>query len=491
MNILDDSEQQSQRELSDGNVLPFTNDQDKLYSILNVLRGHEEFTLSLDGKIISSNLEAVNITCYEEWEIIGKHFSIFYTEDDIKNRKPEEDLESSLRDGKFSNESWKLKKRHIRFWAKTKIVPLRDSLDMVRGYKVIVRDATHRVFSDFNVQKIKNEYLNLYHNSIFGILRVNKKDGILTLANKKALQILSIDDFHDFLFRDAFLLEEEHDRFNALIHQHRYINNFEFQLKNSSGAKRWASLDCKFYVSTGLVEGIIIDVTDKKTRELELHKLSNDLNTFIYHASHDLRAPLTSILGLLNLMDLVEADNSKEYSSMIRERIRHLDGLLKDLSTIAFNSHADVNRERIFIKEEVNFMLRDFMTDSKIKFLVHISEEVVFDSDVLRFRTILKNLISNSMKYHNQMEQSPFVKVTAIQKTQSLVIEVEDNGIGIERAEMDKIYRMFHRGHSSRSGSGLGLYTVRSMVDKLGGTIQLFSSIGTGTKVVLEFPSIR
>lgn len=489
MNILDDSEHQSQWELSDNNMLPFSNDHDKIYSILNVLRGHEEFTLNTDGTIISSNLEAVNITCYEEWEVIGKHFSIFYTEEDVSNRQPEMDLELSIKEGKFSSESWKVKKRHIRFWARTKIIPLRDSLHTLRGYKVILRDATHKVFSDFNVQKIKNEYLNLYHNSIFGILRFNKKEGTITLANKKALQILGINDFHDFLFRDAFLVEEEYIRFNAMVHQQRYVNNFEFQLKHANGAKRWASLDCKFYVSNGLIEGIIIDVTDKKTRELELHKLSNDLNTFIYHASHDLRSPLTSIMGLLNLMDLGETDNSKQYSAMIRDRIGHLDNLLKDLSTIAFNSHSEVNRERVFLREEIDFMLRDFITDNKIKFVLDINEDVIFNSDVLRFRTILKNLISNSIKYHNQMEKNPFVRITTLFKADILIIEIEDNGIGIERAEMEKIYKMFHRGHSSRSGSGLGLYTVRSMVDKLGGTVQLSSIIGKGTKVTLEFPS--
>lgn len=491
MNILDDLQHVNQDKLSDDHLLPFASDQDKLLSILNVLRGHEEFTLNLNGQIISSNLEAVTITGYEEWEIIGKHFSVFYSDEDVRSQQPERDLELSIMEGTFSSESWKLKKRNIRFWAKTKITPLRDSSGLLRGYKLIVHDEAHRVFSDFNVHKIRNEYLNLYHNAIFGILRLNKKEGMVTLANKKALRILGINEFYDFSFRDAFLSEEDYIRFNATVSQHGYVNNFEFQLKHVQGGERWASLDCKFYASNGIVEGILIDVTDKKTKERELHQLSDELNTFIYHASHDLRSPLTSIMGLLTLIDLGETDKSREYSGMIRDRIGYLDGLLKDLSTIAFNSHSEVKRERIYIEEEIYFLFRDYLRDSKIRFFVHVHEDFVFESDVLRFRTIMKNLISNSIQYYNQMEKDPYVKITAVSSAGSLVIEVEDNGIGIEQVELEKINEMFHRGYSGRSSSGLGLYSVRSMVDKLGGTVGASSRIGKGTRVTMEFPAHR
>src|SRR4051794_13281654 len=118
MNNLDDTDNLSHFGLMDGVMHPFSNDQDKLYSILNVLRGHEEFTVSLDGTIISSNLEAVNITGYEEWEVIGKPLSLFYCEEDILKKQPQTDLAISLLEGKLISDSWKLKKRQIRFWAR-------------------------------------------------------------------------------------------------------------------------------------------------------------------------------------------------------------------------------------------------------------------------------------------------------------------------------------------------------------------------------------
>jgi PAS domain S-box-containing protein len=488
MSLLDNSENFNLGELKDNSIPPTSNDQDKLHTILNVLRGHEEFTINLDGRIISSNLEAVNVTGYEEWEVIGKHFSVFYTEEDIKLSRPQLDLDAALMEGRFTTDSWKLKKRQAPFWARIRVIPLFDVLQCLRGYKIILRDATHKVISDIKVQRIRNEYLNLYHNSTFGILRFNQDSGYLTLANKKALEILGIADFHDFLFQDAFLLEKDIDQFRLLVNRQRYINNFEFELKHSGAGKRWASFDCKSYVTTGLVEGIIIDITERKGQEMSLQKLSNDLNTFIYHASHDLRAPLTTILGLLNLMDIEEALEKKHYSELIRRRIIHLDQLLKDLSVIAFNSHSEINYERIFVEEEIKFILKDFIADKKITTHLSIDLPVDFVSDIIRFRTIMKNIISNAVKYHNQMEKQSVIGITVRSERDKLLISVEDNGIGIEEEQMQKIYNMFHRGHSSLSGSGLGLYIVRSMVDKLGGIITISSAIGKGTQVNVELP---
>jgi PAS domain S-box-containing protein len=488
MSLLDDSENFNLSELTDHSTPPTSNAQDKLHAILNVLRGYEEFTINLDGTIISSNLEAVNVTGYEEWEVIGKHFSIFYTAQDIKGNRPQLDLDAALAEGRFTADCWKLKKRQAQFWARIKVIPIMDVLQCLRGYKIILRDATHKVISDIKVQRLRNEYLNLYHNSTFGILRFNQDSGHLTLANKKALEILGIADFHDSLFQDAFLLEKDIDRFRLLVNRQRYVNNFEFELKYSGTGKRWASFDCKSYVTTGLVEGIIIDITERKGQEMSLQKLSNDLNTFIYHASHDLRAPLTTILGLLNLMDIEEEVEKKHYSELIRRRVILLDLLLKDLSAIAFNSHSEINYERIFAEEEIKFILKDFIGDKKIATHLRVDLPADFVSDIIRFRTIMKNIISNAVKYHNQMEKQSSIAITVHADRGKLLIAVEDNGIGIEEEQMQKIYNMFHRGHSSLSGSGLGLYIVRSMVDKLGGTITISSTIGKGTLVNVELP---
>jgi PAS domain S-box-containing protein len=488
MSLFEDFDISNSADLIDGSLLPVSNDQDKLHTILNVLRGYEEFTINLDGIIISSNLEAVNITGYEEWEIIGKHISIFYTEEDKTINRLEHGLSISVREGKFLADSWQLKKRQIRFWARIKILPLYDSLQTLRGYKVILRDATHKVYSDFKVQRVRNEYLNLYHNSVFGIIRFNQETGKLTLANKKALNILKTRNIHNLSFAGVFLHNEDFERFCAQINTQRYVNNFEFQLKTTTEEERWVSMDCKFYVSTGFIEGIIIDVTKRKAQETSLLKLSNDLNTFIYHASHDLRAPLTTMLGLLNLMDLTKEVGSSQYTSLIRSRVMHLDQLLKDLSTIAFNSNSELSYEPIPLKEEIAYILQDFLAGHRIMSVLVVDDNIEFVSDVIRLRTILKNIISNSVKYHNQMDQSSFIKVTVSTANERLIISIEDNGIGIEENQLEKIYNMFHRAHSSLSGSGLGLYIVRSMVDRLGGTIKLSSVIGKGTKVKVELP---
>lgn len=461
-------------------------------SLFNILRGFEEFVLNKDGIIISSNLEAVNVTGYEEWEVIGNSLSIFYPTEAIQENRVEADLAMAAQKGQFIVHDWRLKKRNTKFWAKMKITALLSSTQQLIGYKVVLKDTTHKALYNHRVKRIKDEYLNLFNNAYTGIFKFRIKDFQLLLLNEKATEIIGQEEYSELSFRELFMSSEVFDDFSNCLQQEKRVEGFEFQINKPGRVERWASVSCRYFHEHGFVEGILIDVTDSKKQLLELQRLNHELDQFIYHASHDLRSPLTTILGLVNLIKLDEPTPLiAKYSELIDERVHHLDGLLKDLVSITYNNKTHLQPETINLDDEVRTILREFHHQyNHVQAFLTIEGSHEFATDPIRFRTIVRNLISNALKYHNPHVSTPFLKIHVHNKTDQAIISVEDNGIGIEDAYLMQIFGMFFRATERSKGTGLGLYIVKSMVDKLGGHIHVTSKHEMGTTFSVELPCL-
>lgn len=461
-------------------------------SLFNILRGFEEFVLNGNGIIISSNLEAVNITGYEEWEVIGSHLSIFYTPEAIQTGKPVEDLVDAAKQGQVIIHDWRVKKRNTKFWAKMKITALYTSSKTVTGYKVVLKDTTHKALYNHRVKRIKDEYLNLFNNSYTGIFKFRSKDNQVLLLNEKATEIIGRDEYTQLDFQQLFMNPQVFGEFIGLLHEHQKVESFEFQINKPGREERWASISCRYFSEHGFVEGILIDVTDNKRQMLELQRLNHELDQFIYHASHDLRSPLTTILGLVNLIGLDEPTPLiAKYSELINERVHHLDGLLKDLVSITYNNKTTLQPETIHFDTEVRSILKEFHNQyNHVQAFLTVEGEQKFITDAIRFRTVLRNLISNSLKYHNPYVATPFLKISISNNEDHAIIVVEDNGIGIEESHLFQIFGMFFRATAASKGTGLGLYIVKLMVDKLGGQISVKSKQDKGTTFFVELPRL-
>ncbi len=462
------------------------------YSILaGVLNGCEEFTLDPAGRIVTSNLEAVNITGYENWEVVGKPLSIFYLPDDRRIGQPEEDLARAHREGELVSTGWRLKKKNASFWARVKITTLRDPAGTVTGFGVAIRDTTHRELFAHRLKRIRNEYHNLFNNEYTGIFKFRMRDFRILLLNDKASQILdtihrSVSFFHEF-FADPWAFET----FAALVGSKGRALAFEFHLHHTGISERWAEISCRYFPDGDFVEGIIVDTTEKKTQMVELQRLNYELDQFIYHASHDLRSPLTSILGLVNLIEMDQPGRVVvQYSQMIRERVNHLDSLLKNLVSITFNNQAAVQAERIDFESELNSILHELHADDQpVRVFTEVQKGFDFYTEPIRLRTILRSVISNALKYHNEHATPPYLKVEVFLQSGKAVIVARDNGIGIDEQHLVQVFQMFFRATTRAGGSGLGLYIVKSMVDKLGGSVNVKSSKGLGTEFRIELPS--
>jgi PAS domain S-box-containing protein len=464
-----------------------TSAQDRFASLCNILRGYEEFILDKEGKIISSNLEAVNITGYEEWEIIGKHFSVLYSNEDKHAFRPAEDLKSADELGRILYSGWLVKKKGVSFWAKVRINSLRDESGFLSGYRMVVKDTTHNALYGYRVKQVRDEYLNLFNNSFIGIFKFRINDLKLILLNDKASSLLGKKETEEITFDTFFKDTARFKSFIDLLHERESVENFEVEIVNGV----WVSICCRYFIQAGFVEGVLSDITQQKQQLVELQRLNHEIDTLIYHASHDIRAPLTTILGLTHLITLDNPSRiTGEYNTMIQEQIRHLDNLLKSLVNITFNNKSELHSEAIDVAQEVGTILREFRTQyPSVKVHTEYSGKSQFLSDPSRINIILKNLICNAFRYHNQLADNPYVLIKINCDADKTTLVVEDNGIGIDLQYQQKIFSMFFK--AERGSTGLGLYIVKSIVDKLGGTLEVQSERWKGSSFRVILPLAR
>lgn len=227
-----------------------------------------------------------------------------------------------------------------------------------------------------------------------------------------------------------------------------------------------------------------------------LHKLTktnNELDEFVYRASHDLRAPVASLIGLINLAkEEWDVGKLKEYLQLKEKSVLKLDKFIKDIIQFSRNSHLRINADEINFEKLVKTSIENhkhFMESSMVKKHFEINVKFPFVSDKFRLEIILDNLISNSIRYANLEKDQPILNINIEANQQNTVIKVSDNGFGIADDQKARIFDMFYRGTDDNTGSGLGLYIVKETVDKLKGEISVSSSADNGCEFKVIIPN--
>ncbi len=235
---------------------------------------------------------------------------------------------------------------------------------------------------------------------------------------------------------------------------------------------------------------------DERTNALrlsneELAHRNNELDRFVYSASHDLSAPLKSILGLITVAKMEKPNSSMDnYLDLMKRSILKLDSFIKDIITYSRNTRLEIKKEFIDFNAMINSIWGDllFTPDAnKIKFEIINRLKSELKSDETRLKIIFNNLLSNAIKFHQQ-EKKSFIKVIADETQTHFEFIVEDNGIGISKDYKEKIFDMFFRANETVQGSGLGLYILKETVSRLNGTVKVESAIGEGTKFFIQLP---
>lgn len=227
----------------------------------------------------------------------------------------------------------------------------------------------------------------------------------------------------------------------------------------------------------------------------ELTKANTELDKLVYRASHDLKAPLMSVLGLINITELELKDkitNNKNFDLM-RTSIKRLDGFIKDMIDLSRNSRLAITPSEInFNKtiDDITKSLHYYKNANFIKINKVIKLTRSFYTDDKRLDIVMNNLLSNAIKYHTSDHINPYVNIIIKQIETGIIINIEDNGKGIAQEHLSKIFDMFYRADNSSEGSGIGLYIVRETVQKMGGQIKVSSLQGVGTKFEIRLPNL-
>jgi signal transduction histidine kinase len=243
------------------------------------------------------------------------------------------------------------------------------------------------------------------------------------------------------------------------------------------------------------------DVTELKKSETrlilqnaELEKVNHELDQFVYSASHNLRAPLLSVKGLLNLIEEEELDDvsRKRFIGEIYNSIERLDATIKDIIEYSKNARLELIPRSIDIEQLILNTYEDlkFYEGTTVMIEWKVSGNAPFHSDERRLKSIVHNIMSNSVKYSDPSKEACWLHVSIELSTTACVLVFKDNGKGISPENQKRVFEMFYRGTSERTGSGLGLYIVKEMTERIGGTIQLTSTLGEGTTLELTLPNL-
>lgn len=232
-----------------------------------------------------------------------------------------------------------------------------------------------------------------------------------------------------------------------------------------------------------------------KERTIELEHKNQELDTFVYKASHDIKGPLKSVIGLTTVgMTDVKDSAAHTYFEHILKSTRRLDSLLSDLLELTQVKQAVIEPDKINFREIVDEVLGSFEHFPRfhdIKFKIDIEQEGVFWSDRTLVYSIIQNLIENPIKYCRADDLIPFLKIRIMANENHVSMTFADNGIGISREVQAKVFEMFFKENCESPGTGLGLHIVKLSVDKLGGTVKMRSNRGQGSVFMVSLNALN
>ena len=242
------------------------------------------------------------------------------------------------------------------------------------------------------------------------------------------------------------------------------------------------------------------DVTVEKEREKEREQLireltqnNKDLKQFSYITSHNLRAPLSNLTGLLNLIEEIPIEDSelKEIINGFSKSTHLLNETINDLvKVIIIKDNPSVQKEKLFIKdvfENVFNQLSFLISSNKPILKIDLEVETIFDINKSYLESIFLNLLTNAINYREPSRQLRITIATKVEDN-NLFMTFKDNGIGIDlEKNNDKIFGLYQRFHNYPESKGLGLYLVKSQVESMGGTISVDSNVGKGTTFTIVF----
>lgn len=364
--------------------------------------------------------------------------------------------------------------------------------------QIISKDVTDKKEVLESMRKTETLFSQLFQNSPMAIVILDDKGNVVQI-NQGFHEMFgySIDELKGHGLNAYIVpeeLEAEGNDLNSLISSYQVIRIETVRRRKDGEMLSLIVYGVPVHMEDKTIGifGVYVDITEQKKIEKELKIRNTELDNFVYKVSHDLRAPLSSILGLVNLANMPgNDDNPGTYMALIGRKVEQLDHFISDVLSHSKNLKQDITIEQVDLKQIIAGTFTDLSylrTAEVIRTEIDIDGSV-FYSDRWRLAEIFRNLISNAIKYRRMDIDQPMVKVTVRINETEADISFSDNGIGIEPDKLLNIFEMFYRASTQSDGSGLGLYIVKNAVEKLGGQIDVFSRPLQGTEFKIIIPN--
>jgi signal transduction histidine kinase len=238
----------------------------------------------------------------------------------------------------------------------------------------------------------------------------------------------------------------------------------------------------------------VAKLNEAEAQKEALLKANGELDKFVYSVSHDLRAPLKSMKGIIDLSeDETQDPLLLEHFQLLKGSLKKLDDFIMDILEYSRNSRMEVKKQEINFKELLNDITENlkYMGDKnrQVAIKVNINQTTSIHSDKSRLNIIINNLVSNAIRYQNAEIPNPFVDINIDTSDTETGIIIKDNGIGISKELHEKIFEMFYRVSEESVGTGIGLHIVKEAVTKLNGNIKVQSEMGLGSTFIINIPN--
>jgi len=452
-----------------------------------------------ENKIRFANRKFIETTGFDEEELKGLDFSKLIISDDPYHGlnivgellSKEEPVEIHL----------KAKSGQI-VWFRLKASPLLDEYGQVAGSLLTHTEITAQKKAEQTIRKQEQDYKNLLETMNEGLIYLDPT-GLLKFANLRFLEMTGIDLNaqlnkripHVVLPQTMLDLMIEEANENNPDSEQAY--QYEIQITVANGDRKWCLINCSLIKDESKrFNGLLVsysDISDRKATEDKLQLAERELNTFIYKSSHDLKGPLSSILGLISLLEKEQEAANSPVVKMIRQSAAKADKLLNEMLNVVRIKREKIYPEPIDFRSDLSEVVQSLRTsdafyDVRRDIRIELKKELRTDKKLLML--ILHNLMDNAIKYRDTNKKDSFVSVVVRDYMHGVKIEVEDNGCGFKDNTKGNIFNMFNRGSYNAEGNGLGLYVVKNAVDRLGGYIELSCAEGENTRFSMFLPDL-
>ncbi len=489
-----------------------TSDAERFRVLIDTVRDYAIFILDETGHVATWNAGAERFKGYTASEILGRHFSVFYPEADIRAGKCDLELEIAARVGRFEDEGWRIRKDGTRFWANVVITALRNPQGELLGFGKVTRDLTERKRAEDERSAAEERFRMLVESVKDYAIFILDPKGFVTTWNTGAERIKGYraDEIIGCHFSKFYPPAEvaagkcEHE-----LEVAARVGRFEDEgwRVRKDGSQLWANVVISAVRdANGTLVGfskVTRDLTERKraeeerTARLAAEQASTAKDEFLAMLGHELRNPLAPISSALQLLKLRGDTKSVREHQIIERQVKQMIRLVDDLLDVS-----RISSGKIELKRE-SLDLRDVLAKAAEiaiplfekkgqHFEVRVPQRpLLVDGDEGRLIQVFANLLNNAAKY---TDPNGHIFILVRQLEGQIAIEVRDDGMGIAPELMPRLFELFVQGYQdpdrAEGGLGLGLTLVRSLVELHGGKIEARSAgPRLGSSFTVRLPS--